>query len=128
MSEYEKEYEVMKKVFHHWMKENKGPYRLDVETLAHAYIREKAKNDDLPHVSLTKLVMEDVWRKMVYEICPYQMQVSDRINIVESIQEVDDNLNYIYSSSRSLADRKIRLLNVSHPSIAAMLRIKDNVK
>jgi hypothetical protein len=123
-----KEYDVMKEVFSLWMKENKGPFLLDVNTLAHAYIREQAKNDNLPPVSLTKLVMEDIWRKMVYEMCPYQMEISDGINIVESIQEVDDNLNYIYSVSRMLADRKIRLLNISHPSIAVMLRIKDNVK
>jgi hypothetical protein len=117
-------YEYMKMIFQKYMQIKDGPFRLDVKTLANAYILEQARNDDIQPIKLDKPTMTPIWREMVHELCPYQLQIPEDFKILPSINEVDDNKNFIYTSSRSLSDHSMRLLNVSHPTIVSMLRIK----
>lgn len=106
------------------METEDGPHRLTIKTLANAYITEQAKNDQIHPIELNKTTMTPIWREMVHELCPYQLQIPENFAILESINEVDDNKDFIYASSRSLGNHSMRLLNISHPTLASMLRIK----
>ena len=118
-------YTLLKDLFLNFTKTSKGPHRLQVTTLGKLYIARKAEDENILTISMVREVVDPIWRKMVEELCPYQLVISHNTNILESIKEVDDNINFIYTSSLSALDRTVRLLNLSNATTAYLLRVKN---
>ena len=120
------EYELMKKLFMNYVKATPGPWRLEIHKLARLYVAERINIPDSINISLTREVMDPIWKKMVFELCPLQMVIPDskERDIIADIKEIDDNVDYIYAYAKLATDKKTRVLQISNPVIAAMLRIK----
>ena len=120
----EDEYELIKKIFMKYVDTTPGPWRVEIHKMARLYVAERIVTPDIMNIALTREVMEPIWKRMVFELCPLQMVVSNE-DIIASIKEIDDNISYIYAYAKLATDKTTRVLHISNPVIAAMLRIKN---
>src|ERR1035437_2973129 len=98
-----------KNAFIKYMEATEGPYEITVSQVLMIFDFEKWTYDPFN-------TSYDIRERLVNEFCPIQLEV-DKDFIIEKINIIDDNKNFIYAEGAYLA------LYLSDDKIAAMLRL-----
>jgi hypothetical protein len=111
-------YDALRQAFLEYTQDREGPYRISIAQLGLLHRQTK-----LPDTEDMVLKLMPIFRRMVGELCPIQLVIPEAINIVELIETLDVNTNYIYAAGYNLNDMKTRVLCLSSDAIAVMIRL-----
>lgn len=122
---YEERYHLTRQAFFEHVENTKGPHLITTSMLAQLYYIKMSIGFSEKYVPWKDVIgmFDPIYRMLVKELCPFQVDIPG--DVVEQIEKIDDNRDYIYAYCSNIFKPSSRFVCISNETIAVMLKLAE---